>query len=219
MDGSHPSTDGTVTGRLRAPAFIYFDLGNVLLNFDHRRAARQMGEVAGLAPEAIWDLVFADGLEHRYERGEVTTAEFHAAVCRHTPTPPPLDALARAASDIFEPNRSVLELLAALQRRGSRLGLLSNTNEAHWTFIGQSFPELPRRFEVIALSYELGLLKPEPEIYREAARLAGCAPGEIFFVDDRPDNVAGAQAAGFDAVQFRGHETLSADLHARGLGR
>ncbi len=218
MDDILTTRRGTPAGDLPTPKFIYFDLGNVLLNFDHQRAARQMAEVAGTSPAAAWDAVFTTGLELRYERGEMTTAEFHALFCQLTGTTSSVAALSHAASDIFEPNPAVIDLLGKLRRHGRRLGLLSNTNDAHWSFITSAFPDLPGQFEVVALSFELQTLKPEQEIYAQAARLAGCEPAAILFIDDRTENVAGAQAAGFDAVQFTDHPTLVADLLARGLG-
>lgn len=201
-----------------APRFIYFDLGNVLLYFDHHRAARQMAEVAGITPAAAWDAVFADDLETRYERGEISTAEFHEVFCRQTQTAPPLPALVAAASDIFEPNGPVIALLEQLHGNGHRLGLLSNTNDAHWSFVKTAFADLPGWFEVLALSFELKALKPEPAIYAQAARLADLAPAQILFIDDRPENVAGAAAAGFDSIEFQSHSQLHAELAARGLG-
>lgn len=212
------SPPGCPPGDRPAPRFIYFDLGNVLLNFDHQRAARQMAAVAGITPESAWDAVFADDLESRYERGEISTAAFHEFFCRQTGTTPPLAGLLAAASDIFEPNHAVISLLGQLHSNGHRLGLLSNTNDAHWSFVKTAFPELPNWFEAIALSFELKALKPEPEIYAQAARLAGLNPAQILFIDDRPDNVAGAVDAGFEAIQFQGHRQLIADLLARGLG-
>ena len=60
-------------------------------------------------------------------------------------------------------------------------------------------------------------MKPEPKIYAESARLAGVRPEEIFFTDDRADNVAGAREAGWDAVLFESAGQLSGELRRRGV--
>ncbi len=218
MDDTHAPQHGRPAGDQTTPQFIYFDLGNVLLHFDHGRGAQQMAEVAGTTPERVQEVVFAGDLELRFERGDISTAEFHEIFCRQTGTTPPLAALVTAASDIFEPNRSVISLLGQLRQNGHRLGLLSNTNDAHWSFVKDAFPQLPPSFEVIALSFELNSLKPEPEIYSQAARLAGLDPARILFIDDRQENVSGASDARFEAIHFRGHRQLVADLVARNLG-
>ena len=65
------------------------------------------------------------------------------------------------------------------------------------------------------LSFRIGAVKPEVAIFQAAAEMAGCRAEEIFFVDDLPGHVAGARAAGFDAVQFVGAERLAEELRRR----
>ena len=72
-------------------------------------------------------------------------------------------------------------------------------------------------FRVHALSYKIGAVKPEASIFQAAAEMAGYRPEEIFFVDDIAGHVAGARAAGFDAVQFTTAESMAADLRQRGI--
>ena len=60
-------------------------------------------------------------------------------------------------------------------------------------------------------------MKPDRAIYTAAAELAGCRPEEVFFVDDLPENVVGARAAGFDAEVFTDVRTLVGDLRRRGV--
>jgi putative hydrolase of the HAD superfamily len=67
---------------MQSPQFLYFDLGNVLLWFDHHLAARQMAAVAGVAEERVWRLVFEGELEQRYEAGEIGDREFYEIFCR-----------------------------------------------------------------------------------------------------------------------------------------
>ena len=204
---------------LRPPKFLYFDLGNVLLYFDHLRAARQMAEVAGVPADLVWDVVFASGLEHRYEAGELSTQEFFEIFCDKTGSRPNFAALAAAAGDLFEINAPVVELLARLSASGHRLGLLSNTCELHWNHFGSGrYPPIPAAFHSVVLSFRAKAMKPDARIYALAAEMAGVAPSEIFFVDDMPGHVASARAFGFDAVQFTSPEALAAELTARGLG-
>ena len=213
---------------LQRPKFLYFDMGNVLLNFDHHLACRQMGAVAGVPADRVWEFVFAGDLELRYEAGQLDDDEFFELFCRHTLKRPNRPALLHAASEIFELNVSIVPLVAALSAAGNRMGVLSNTCGPHWSYctainqaVGQygvpRYGILAHSFEVFALSYQIGACKPDPAIYAAAAKLAGCAPGEIFFVDDIAAHVAGARAAGFDAVQYTTTAALAADLRARGL--
>jgi FMN phosphatase YigB (HAD superfamily) len=202
---------------LKKPKFVYFDLGNVLLHFDHHRAARQMAEVAGIEPDVIWKTVFESDLQTRYECGAITTRQFYDHFCATTKTQPDFDALCTAAADIFTLNCDVGPIVSALATAGIRLGVLSNTCEVHWKQLYSQHIQIGWTFELYALSYQIGAMKPQLEIYLEAAKIAGVAPEEIFYCDDRPENVEGALRAGFDAVLYETPERLHKQLRDRGL--
>ena len=200
------------------PEFIYLDLGNVLLKFDHRLAATQMAEVAGLDPELVWRIVFGGELLGQVESGQLTDRQFYERFCEATNTWADYDKLQYAGSAIFEINRPMIPLVAQLRAAGYRLGILSNTSESHWNYVAKGrYGLIPRTFDIVVLSYEVRSMKPDPEIYRVAAERAGVAPEHIFFTDDREDNVAGALAAGLDAALFTGAASLQRQLRARGV--
>ena len=204
--------------RTLPPKFLYFDLGNVILPFDFMVAVRQMADVAGVSASLIHEVLFDDALEPAYERGDLTTEEFFETVCLRIGKRPDFDAFLVASSDMFRLDQAVADLILRLRKSGHRTGLLSNTCEAHWRFCYERrFPILQRLFEVTALSYELRAMKPEAAIFQAAAGLAGAAPADIFFVDDRPEHVEGARRVGFDAVQFTGAAELAAALEERGV--
>src|SRR5262245_1055504 len=96
------------------PRFLYFDLGNVLLKFDHHLAARQMGELAAAPPERVYQIVFESGLEVRYESGQLDDRQFYEAFCTQTGSQPDFKALLLAASEIFAPNFSIFPVVAGL---------------------------------------------------------------------------------------------------------
>ncbi|PQO42967.1 HAD family hydrolase [Blastopirellula marina] len=198
--------------------FLYFDLGNVLLYFDHDRACRQMARVADASVEEVREVVFFSGMQVRYETGEIDTAGFHDFFCRRTGRSPSQTDLALAASDIFEQNHPTIEIVESLSRQGRRLGILSNTCACHWDFcIDGRYSFLHDCFEQYVLSYEAKSMKPDAGIYQTAIEKAGVAPSSIFFVDDRPENVHGALECGLDAVLFIGADRLQEDLAARGI--
>jgi len=200
------------------PQFIYFDLGNVLLHFDHRVACKQMAEVAGTTPEKVWAVVFASGLELRYESGDLDDRGFYDAFCRATDSAPDFERLRLAGSEIFQLNQSIVPVVAQLDAAGYRLGILSNTCPAHWAYCTAGrFGIVNLAFDVLALSYQIGCCKPEERIFAAAAKLADTAPRDILFVDDLSENVAGARQAGFDAVRYTTTAVLVEDLLARGV--
>ena len=200
------------------PEFFYFDLGNVLLKFDHQIACRQMAEVAGVSIDRVRAVVFEGALQHRYERGEISSRQFFETFCRRTDTRPEFDLLMLAASAIFELHSAVVPVLVRLKNEGRRLGILSNTCPPHWDFVSAGrYAILNGTFEQHVLSYEVGAMKPDAAIYKAAIDRAGVPADRVFFVDDRLENVEGARAAGIDAVLFTTASQLARDLRSRGV--
>lgn len=198
-------------------------MGNVLLRFSHRRSASQLAAVLGIDEDAVWQFVFtgSPALNDRCDSGEVPAHDFRVRLCREfcgdRPWPDQ-QSLTRAAGDIFEVNAAMLPIVAQLRAAGYGIGLLSNTCDMHWEFIlSRRYALFPHGFDALLLSYQEKLMKPQPEIYRLAAQRAGVEPGQIVYVDDLEPNVAGARAAGLDAILFTTAAAYADELRQRGI--
>lgn len=186
--------------------FVYFDLGNVLASFDVQRACENVARRWAVDPGDVRRVIWDSGLQDRFEHGEVTVAEF-ASTVRHRLR---LDVamastveLVDRLSDMFEPISEMVDLVDEVRRCGVRLGILSNTCEAHWQWLTRAqYAALRGPFDQVVLSYEHGLMKPHLSLYRIAAEKTGEQAASILFFDDRVDNVAAAQASGWRAHQF-----------------
>lgn len=191
------------------PEFFFFDLGNVLLFFDHEKAVEHVSELSAAPPDRVREVIFSSGWELRYERGEISSAEFHEHICRELGVSIPLEKMLEAVSDIFHPNLPIRNSLQLLRDRGVRLGLLSNTCEAHWNWVEEhAYPTVEGWFEFPILSFRERCMKPDIAIYQKAQQRAGVAAEQIIFVDDRLENVEGARMAGWQAHLFQHHEQL-----------
>jgi HAD superfamily hydrolase (TIGR01509 family) len=202
--------------------FIYFDMGNVLLTFSHQLAAKQTADLCGISEKLAWQILFDEGLHWEYERGELAEEEFLGRFCQRArtesgfaaPDPQKFDL---AASAIFELNTRILPILYGLRRARYPLGVFSNTSSAHWRYCTSRFPFLLSVFDRHALSFQIGAMKPSPAICQKATEIAGVAPQDILFFDDRPDNVAAAKSAGWDAVLFTSPAAAAKELASRGI--
>ncbi len=199
--------------------FIYFDLGNVLISFDHSRAWQQIAGLTGIPPELVEQMLLNSGLQTQYEKGEISTVEFHRYFCQKAQVSISVESLCFAASNIFDPLDDSIQLLQTLSEAGHRLGLLSNTCDCHWQFLRDDvrFNFLHSGFEQTVLSFVAGCMKPDADIYRIAARQANCDPESILFIDDLEENVRAAQSCGFDGVHFREVSGLLNELTKREL--
>jgi FMN phosphatase YigB (HAD superfamily) len=191
------------------PDFVYLDLGNVLLFFDHGLAARSMAKIIGVTPDVIKRTVFDSELQIAYERGERTTSQFVSILSEQFGKKLSVDELKEAAADIFVPNMNMLPVLERIRSMQIPLGLLSNTCEAHWEWIlRMRYPQVLGWFDPIVLSYEVQRMKPEPEIYKIATEQCNTPAEKIFFTDDRLENIEGALQAGWQASLFTSADRL-----------
>ena len=195
---------------------IVFDLGKVLIPFEWQRGYAAFAASSPYAPEEVRARIKETGLFDGFERGKVEPQEVAERVSRVLGLSVGFDEFRKMWSSIFLPETIVPDGMLERLRRNYRLLLLSNTDSIHFHWVKERYPIL-RHFDGFVLSFELGLRKPELGIYQETISRAGCEPGEVFFTDDREDNVQGAVQAGIDAVQFLSLEQLEQDLKARGV--
>lgn len=150
---------------------------------------------------------------HLLERGELETAEFEAYLAREL-TPgdghaiEPTGLLSRMFS-FFTHAPAMNALVWRARDAGIATALLSNS----W---GNSYPAhvWEGMFDVVVISGEVGMRKPEPRIYHHTCERLGLAPRRCVFVDDLPHNVAAAVEAGMVGVHHTSYEQTAAELSA-----
>ena len=203
---------------MRCPAFIYLDLGRVVVDFDHALAWQKVAAITGLAEADIEQFFTADDRPRRIETGLLAWDTLHAEFVRAMAVEVDVDALARAAGDIFTLRVEMLPVIAAIERAGVPLGILSNTCDIHWQHLLRCrYGILPGGISPLVLSYEVGAMKPHPSIYEAAVAKAGVPADRIFSCDDIPAHVEAARAAGWDAEVFTGARQLVEQLASRGV--
>lgn len=195
---------------------LVVDYGEVLCHPADPTGLAEMATYVGMTPEsflhAYWEL------REPYDRGVVPAAEYWNGVVG-TAGIGLVDDQVRGLveRDIALWTRLDPEMISwveALAARGVRLGLLSNIVREIGAYMREEMTFL-RRFVDITFSFEVGSVKPEPEIYRRALAGVGAAAHETLFVDDRLSNVEAAREAGMHAHHFRGHGALHAEIDSR----
>ena len=195
---------------------IIFDLGNVIVPFDFSRAYQRMEAISGLTREELRRRLSEAGIGPMLESGQIEPMVFIERINGLLGTAVEYTEFRELWVSIFERRTLIPEEMLMSIRERYRLLLLSNTNALHFDWLDETFPHF-RHFHHRVLSHEVKALKPDPRIYSEAVRNAGCRAEECFFTDDVQAYVDGACAAGLDAVQFTGLEKLVADLRSRGV--
>jgi putative hydrolase of the HAD superfamily len=196
--------------------YVISDLGKVILFFDNDIFFGKMANYSPFSKEEIVALTSAHfKLVEYFDKGEMTPEEFYRQVTRTFDAEIDYDTFCSIYSDVFSPNPPVLELMKRL-KRNYKILLLSNTDVLRFGFIQKKFPEI-LFFDGYILSYEVGLMKPDPQIYREALKKAGAEARECVFIDDINENVEAAIKLGIHGIQLQPETNLKAILQGMGL--
>jgi FMN phosphatase YigB (HAD superfamily) len=194
---------------------ILFDLGNVIIPFDFKRAYARMAELCGCRADEVAVRIRATGLVGPFEKGEIEAEPFVRELSAALKLDISYPEFCDWWNGVFLPESLVPESLLEDLRTRHRLLALSNTNPIHFAMLKEAYPLL-RHFDDYVLSYQVRAAKPEAKIYQEAIARAQCNPEECFFTDDMALNVEAARAHGMDAVQFLSAEQLNRELRTRG---
>ena len=194
---------------------ILFDLGGVLVHFDGISPLLALSGNALTSEEARRFWLVSPSVR-RFEVGGCSAQEFAAgAVAELRMTISPDEFLRQFVSWDSGPMDGALALLDSL-REQFVLACLSNNNELHWRQLCDETP-LPEKFHRCYVSHEIGLVKPDREIFDYVVRDLGVAPGRILFLDDNPECVEAAQAFGLVACRARGVEEVRSALASVGV--
>jgi putative hydrolase of the HAD superfamily len=158
-------------------------------------------EREGLAPETVRELFRGDaealGLLRGLETGDLSDPEFERRFGDLLGVAVHEGLITRMFADL-RPDERMITVVRAARGAGILTGLVSNS----WGL--GIYDRAPiELFDATVISGEVGLHKPQPEIYILASQRLGVEPGRCVFVDDLRENCAGAEAVGMTAILHR----------------
>lgn len=198
----------TQPGRIRG---VIFDYGRVLASTQHQEPRAAWERRLGLEPGALTRTVHNAHSWMAAQRGVITIDRHWQAVGTALGLLPEDTAALRAA--FYSGDVLNVELVACIDRirtSGLRVGLLSNFSTDLRAMVAQH--DLLRRFDALAISAELGVMKPDAAAYRAVLAMLGLDAQTCVFIDDVPANVAAAQAVGMHGIVFEDNTSCLAAL-------
>jgi epoxide hydrolase-like predicted phosphatase len=194
----------------RKPIALVVDFGGVLTT-SIWPAFAAFCEGEGLAPDTVRDLFRGDSealkLLRGLETGELADVEFEQrfgallGVADH-------EGLITRMFAGLEPDPAMLEAVEAARAAGVKTGMISNS----WGLGIYDRLESTDLFDATVISGEVGMHKPQPDIYLLACERLGVEPADAVFVDDLCENCEGAEAVGMTAVLHRESAKTIAEL-------
>ena len=157
----------------------------------------------GLEPDAVRELFKGDPRAladlRELEMGTVEPAEFEVRFAGHLGIPDRAEGLIGRLFAGLEPDQEMIETVRRHRGSGRATGLISNS----WGRTIYDEDLMEELFDAVVISGDVGLHKPQPEIYRLACERLGVDPEDAVFVDDLRENCEGAEAVGMAAVLHR----------------
>lgn len=180
---------------------VFFDLGGVILRTEFQAPRQHLAERLGMEYEDLVKLVFESPSSIRASVGEISDKDHWAEVTRRLRRPAAETEEIRReffAGDVVD--RELVEFLRSLRPRYF-VGMISNAWPDLRDYIArQKFDDA---FDHMIISGEVGVMKPEAQIYQIALEQARVSPNEAVFVDDMYENIEGCEKVGMHGIYFK----------------
>jgi len=194
---------------------VLFDIGGVLVEPSGvNTMLAWMGN--RISAEELWRLWLTSPVVRAFETGKMTPDAFADRVIADFDLPVPRDEFLRQMAlwsiTLFP---GALELVERVPARYVR-ATLCNTNPIHWPYLMNN-ERLAHAFTHHFASHLTGKIKPDEDAFHHVVDTLACTPQEVLFLDDNDLNVAGARAAGMNAVRVQGIAEAERALQSFGV--
>jgi epoxide hydrolase-like predicted phosphatase len=191
---------------------IIWDVGGVLERTDDPTPRQNLVSRLGIDPIDLTRLLFGHSDNFRVQRGEITMEEHWANVSAQLDMT--VEEIPAMLDEFFGGDRLDLDLVDYIRdlKHNYCTVILSN----YMTNLRQRITEewqIDDAFDYLIISSEVGLMKPDPEIYCLALETIGFEPEETVFVDDFIQNVEGARQVGIHGILFTHPEHVKTELN------
>ncbi len=199
-----------------------FDLGNVILPFEHRQIARKLHDRSAIrndcTPDGIFSHIFGeiDGVINDYEKGFMSSEGFFRTVRDRFSLDITYEGFKDIWNNIFSEDPETIRIVTYLKEKGYPLILLSNTSELHFSHIIERYPVV-HIFNEWILSFEVGAKKPEQRIYDIIFERMAVSPEQVLYIDDVEEYVDAGRRRGLEGHLFTNASELWRALQNKGI--
>ncbi len=192
--------------------FIIFDLGGVLTYLDWNAVLTPLIRLSSKGEAAVRREVINGPTVKESMLGHIGSREFHTTLCAKLGVELEYPEFLGVWTRLLRANYEILPLVERL-KSSHKLVLGSNTDEIHHTYCQQQFEAIAQIDESF-LSFQMGLLKPDPQFFLHILNKLGAEPADCVFVDDTKENVESARSVGITSLQFTSNQNLQTSFTA-----
>lgn len=194
---------------------VIFDIGNVLIEWQPERFYD--AEIGVEQRKAMFAEVDLHGMNEEVDLGHPFTETIYSWAEKYPKWAPEIRMWHDRWIELAQPviGHSV-HLMKALQAKGVPVFSLTNFGIQSYDYAATHYPFL-RDFDRDFISGHMKVTKPSPRIYEMVEEGSGLSGSDLIFADDRPDNIAAAQARGWHTHLFEGPQGWANRLVAEGL--
>lgn len=175
---------------------IIFDIGNVLVRYDHAQTLAVVAASFGVAPDEL-DSAYRK-IGKQFGAGQFRPAQVCSFLNRQFGASTSLEQFTTGFCAGLKRDDAALAYVDTLQVDNELfVSAISNTNATHVAWLDAHVPEL-QRFELVVMSNEVALLKPDPEIFELTLELLNVPASQTLYIDDSTENVVAAQSSGME---------------------
>jgi putative hydrolase of the HAD superfamily len=195
---------------------IIFDLGGVIVKIDYSEAKKMFEKIGIKDIDNFFNHNFQSSLFDNFDKGNISSTEFQEEFSKlFSANTPPKELFEKAWNSIIvEIPHSNIQLLKKLKTE-FKIYLLSNTNEIHQNYLNDmlrkqyNIANIAELFEKIYCSYQLGMRKPDLQIFEKVIEDAKIDPVKTLFIDDTPANIESARKLEFKTFLMPRDKVLS----------
>ncbi len=191
---------------------VLFDVGGVIVRTEYQAPREHLAERLNMTYEDLVHLVFESETSRQASMGKITTEAHWAALAKRLSRPANETKALREeffAGDILD--RGLVDYIRSLRPR-LKTGVVSNAWPDSREYLVRN--HVDEVFDVLVISAEVGMMKPDPHIYELALQQLGVPAEETAFVDDTRVNVEAASRMGIRGILFENAKQMRTDLEA-----
>lgn len=195
---------------------ILFDIGEVVIEEDFIGFFAKLEEERKLKTKTLYKSILHVDAWVEYNKGMITEDQLIDSIVKKKDVDRELlEYIKNNWRKILSPNKKIVDLIKKL-KKNYKVYALSNVDKETVKYIQDRW-KIYDIFDGEILSCDIGMVKPDKDIFDYALKVSGCKNNEILFIDNYGINIRAAESFGIKSIKYESFEQLVNDLKHAGI--